>query len=516
MKFTEQDKQEIKAHGLTLAQVEGQIDLFKKGVPNVELIAPATIGNGILKLSKEEESYYLQTYEEHVPKLKILKFTPASGAASRMFKHIHQFLENYDPKQESIDDYLKSNQDKAMHRFFEHWRNFPFYDQVWEKVNKLDREDLKPGSDAGKIAFLEMMMEEEGLNFGNQPKGLLPFHNYGKNTVTAFEEHLHEAAAYASTGDQAELHFTVSPEHEDAFESHFKNLHAEVREDTGVTFKISFSSQKPYTDTVAVTLDNELYRKNNGALLFRPGGHGALIENLNEVDADLIFIKNIDNVLTQEKIDLLSRNKKVLAGILLQTQEKIFNYCQKLDEGTIENNDLAEIEDFAVKALNIRFDDHYEKSILQDRKERLKKALHRPLRVCGMVENVGEPGGGPFWIAQQSGGAALQIIEGAQVQEDNEGQKKIFKSSTHFNPVDIVCGVRDHNGKKYDLTNFVNSDLAFIAHKSIEGNEIKALELPGLWNGAMAHWNSIFVEVPIDTFNPVKTVNDLLKPAHQT
>lgn len=515
MKFTDKEKQEINAHGLTAEQVERQIDLFKTGVPNVELIAPATVGDGILKMTKDREEDYLKVYEQHKSELELLKFTPASGAASRMFKHIHQFLENYEQKNESIDEYIKRTDDEDMKVFFESWKKLPIYDQVWEKVEQKIDGDIKPDSDTGKIAFLKMMMDEESFDFGAQPKGLLPFHKYGDEVRTAFEEHLYEAAAYTETNGHAKLHFTISPEHEQAFKEHFEKASTLVKKETGVEFSSSFSFQKPHTDTVAVTLDNELYRKDDGSLLFRPGGHGALIENLNEVDADLIFIKNIDNVLTEEKIELLARNKKILAGILLEVQQKIFGYSQKLEEGNLADDELNQAETFATKKLNVRFTEDYQDLDPDGKKEHLKKLFNRPLRVCGMVKNSGEPGGGPFWIAQSNGRKALQIIEGAQVQEDNKEQKKIFKSSTHFNPVDVVCGIRDHNAKKYDLTEFVNPDLAFIAYKTAEGNEIKALELPGLWNGAMARWNSIFVEVPEETFNPVKTVNDLLKPAHQ-
>ena len=515
LKFTQQEIEEIKSHGLTVDQVEQQVNLFKNGVPNVRLNAPATVGNGIIKLTDAQEAYYLKKYEDADKGIKVLKFTPASGAASRMFKHIHQFLEDYGKTETSINDFIESKKDKSMKRFFENWKNFPFYDTLWNTLNQKNDKDLRPETDAGKIAFLKMMMNEDGLDFGNQPKGLLPFHKYPDQVKTAFEEHLYEAAAYATTGDRAELHFTVSPEHEQAFKDHFDQAKKTVKQDTGIDFKSSFSFQKPHTDTVAVTLDNELYRKGDGSLLFRPGGHGALIENLNEVDADVIFIKNIDNVLTAQKIDTLAKNKKILAGILLELQEKIFGYSQKLENESLSDTALSNLESFVINELNVRFDDTYARCANKKKKQKLKEALQRPLRICGMVKNEGEPGGGPFWVAQKNGGQSLQIIESAQVKQEDEKQQQIFASSTHFNPVDIVCGIRDREGNKYDLTQYVDADLAFIAYKTTEGNEIKALELPGLWNGAMALWNSVFVEVPVETFNPVKNVNDLLKPSHQ-
>lgn len=358
-------------------------------------------------------------------------------------------------------------------------------------------------------------MAADGEDYGSLPKGLIPFHYYGCYKATAFEEHLHEAAAYAAKNDKAALHFTVSPEHKEAFQEEFDRVHASVSNTTGVNFDVSYSFQKPETDTVAVTMDNKLYRQANGELLFRPGGHGALIENLNDVDADVIFIKNIDNVLVQDQIQTLARSKRILAGLLLKKQDQVFKYAKLLAENTITEEELAELVTFLKEDFSTRIDDEYESFSQSEKKSYLAELLDRPIRVCGMVKNEGEPGGGPFWVEDESGKVALQIIESAQVNEKDQEQQAIFQKSTHFNPVDIVAGVRNYKGEKYNLLDYVNPDLAFIAYKTDGSNEIKALELPGLWNGAMARWNTLFVEVPLETFNPVKTVNDLLKPAHQ-
>ena len=511
MNFTDQEINEINEHGLTLEQVKSQIDLFVNGVPNVKLVAPATVDDGIFKFSPQQELDYIDIYEDKKSEIELLKFVPASGAASRMFKKVYQFLEEYDPSEESIDDFLNRTGDASMKAFFDGYEKFPFYNHI---IDSLD-EETKADENAKKYAFIKTMMAADGEDYGSLPKGLIPFHYYGCYKATAFEEHLHEAAAYAAKNDQANLHFTVSPEHQEAFEKEFNKIHASVSNTTGVNFDVEYSFQKPETDTVAVTLENALYRKEDGSLLFRPGGHGALIENLNDVDADIVFIKNIDNVLVQDQIQALARSKRILAGLLLEKQEQVFKYAQLLAEDTITEKELEELVRFLKQDFSTRIDSEYADFSLSKKKTYLAELLDRPIRVCGMVKNEGEPGGGPFWVEDEEGEVALQIIEGAQVNEKDAQQQEIFKKSTHFNPVDIVAGVRNYKGEKYNLLDYVNPDLAFIAYKTDGGTEIKALELPGLWNGAMARWNTLFVEVPLETFNPVKTVNDLLKPAHQ-
>ena len=515
MNFTKEEIREIEAHGLTQEQVEEQVAIFKNGVPKVQLIAAATVGDGIQKLSEDKEVACIERYEHIDKDIELLKFIPASGAATRMFKTIYKFLEDYDLKDESIKEFINRTDNESMRHFFDNLENFPFYYKISDIIKENYSRDQLKTSDEAKLAFVQKMMQEDGPNYGNRPKGLLPFHNYESYLVTAFEEHLYEAAAYAENRNHAELHFTVSPEHEEAFKKQFESIHAAVSSETEVNFNVSYSSQKPETDTIAVTEENELYRKPNGELLFRPGGHGALIENLNDVDADLIFIKNIDNVLTKDNILVLSRNKKVLAGLLLELQEQAFKFTKALKEDSLDENDVQKITRFLENDFSVKLSDMYATLDLAAKKEQLLKILDRPLRVCGMVKNEGEPGGGPFWVANNEGNVSLQIIESAQIEKDDKKQSQIFHNSTHFNPVDIVCGVRNYKGDKYNLTNYVDPNLAFIASKTSDGNKIKALELPGLWNGGMAFWNTIFVEVPLETFNPVKTVNDLLKPSHQ-
>ena len=515
MKFSQEDIQEIEDHGLTVEQVEAQVDKFVNGVPTVKLVSAATVSDGIFKLTEEEESAYLKFYDSHKKGLDILKFTPASGAASRMFKAVYQFIEDYDIDKESVDEYLNRTKNKDIKQLLDNRKKFPFYEKVESILQDRYSESELADENFKKLSFVKIMMNADGLDYGNYPKGLLPFHNYKSSIATAFEEHFHEAAAYAAAADKSALHFTVSPEHKERFKEHYNTIKDSVINATGVNYTVDYSFQKSSTDTVAVTTSNELYRKPDGKLLFRPGGHGALIENLNDVDADIIFIKNIDNVLVQSQISLLAKHKKILAGMLLELQEKIFKYQKALAENSITEEDLSALVSFLEGDFSTRLDDNFTNLSFEEKKQYLHKLIDRPIRICGMVKNEGEPGGGPFWVTNESGKTDLQIIESAQVNLDDPAQSKIFKDSTHFNPVDIVAGVRNYKGEKYDLLKYVNPDLAFIASKTSDGDQIKALELPGLWNGAMALWNTIFVEVPVETFIPVKTVNDLLKPAHQ-
>ncbi|MEH6407782.1 MAG: DUF4301 family protein [Leeuwenhoekiella sp.] len=515
MNFSDQDIKEIEAHGLTVKQVEKQIDKFVNGVPNVKLVAAATIEDGIFKLTDDEERQLQDFYNNHKDGLKVVKFTPASGAASRMFKAVYQFLEEYDINKETVNEYIDRTGNKDIQQLLDNRKKFPFYERIEDILKDKYSEGQLKDENFKKLGFLKIMMGDDDLAFGNYPKGLLPFHNYEGHSATAFEEHFHESAAYAAVNDKAHLHFTVSPEHKAKFESHLKDIQNSISSTTGISYEVDYSFQKKATDTVAVTLDNELYRMPDGKLLFRPGGHGALIENLNDIDADVVFIKNIDNVLVQDKIHTLAHSKKILAGLLLKLQEKVFKYHKLLEEDSITDKQIEELELFLKNDFSTRLDSGYSNLSFDNKKQYLIKILNRPMRICGMVKNEGEPGGGPFWVENEMGKTDLQIIESAQVNLKDDKQQKIFNDSTHFNPVDIAAGLRNYKGEKFDLTKFVNPDLAFIASKTTDGNKIKALELPGLWNGAMALWNTIFVEVPLETFNPVKTVNDLLKPAHQ-
>lgn len=510
MELTEADKKQLEKKGISKDKIIDQIETFKEGIPFVRLESAAVISNGISKFSEEEEEKLVQSFENAKDGISLLKFVPASGAASRMFKAMFNFLDTYDHKEETLENYLDRTKDKAVKTFMDGMENFAFYDLIRKRIA-----GKATSIDEEKYLFVKEMLLPEGLNFGFYPKGLLPFHNYGTYNATPFEEHLKEAVAYAQVNNKANLHFTISEQHGELFNNEFSTAGQRVSKDTSASFTVNYSYQKPSTDTIAVTLDNKPFRNTDGSLLLRPAGHGSLIENLNEQDADVIFIKNIDNVVVPRFSEEVAKSKKVLAGLLLQLQAKAFEYAEALDANNLSTEQLQKIKLFLEKELNVRFIDKFNSYSIGQQIEILKDKINRPIRICGMVKNEGEPGGGPFWIKDAQGHISLQIIESAQIDMDNPNQVDILKNATHFNPVDLVCGVKNYKGEKYSLLNFVDSKQGFITQKTKEGKDLKALELPGLWNGAMAFWNTIFVEVPLVTFNPVKTVNDLLKPAHQ-
>ncbi|NNK10689.1 MAG: DUF4301 family protein [Flavobacteriaceae bacterium] len=510
IEFTQSDVKQLEEKGISRKTVEEQIKTFVEGIPFINLHGPALVGEGILKTNTAKEQNYVQKFEASRSKLSLLKFVPASGAASRMFKSLFSFLDNYNPGNESFSSYISRTDHKDIEQFFNGAVDLPFYEMVLSRIKAKDLSE-----DKTKFDFVEELLSEDGLNYGFYPKGLLPFHKYDKQLVTPFEEHLDEAAFYANGKDKAVLHFTISEQHQSLFDRELKNVEKRASERTGTSFEVGYSYQSQATDTIAVTLENQPFRNEDNSVLFRPGGHGALIQNLDRQDADIIFIKNIDNVVTRDQCDEIAKSKKVLAGVLLELQEHVFRYSQILEDHSIDGEDLERIKSFLENDLNVRFSDNYGGFTLGQQIEILKDKLHRPIRVCGMVKNEGEPGGGPYWIKDRNGNISLQIVESAQVDLEHEQQSEIFKKATHFNPVDIVCGVKDFKGEKYDLLKFVDEKQGFITQKTKAGKALKALELPGLWNGAMAYWNTIFVEVPSATFNPVKTVNDLLKSAHQ-
>ena len=516
MNITDKDIKLIKSKGLTVDKVLSQIETFKNEIPFVSLRHAATLENGILKFSDHYQSELTKLYNSRSAHLDTIKFVPASGAASRMFKELFRFLDNYDFKKESLNSYTNHEKANAIRLFLIGLEKFPFYHTVMEKVKDVypKFESLSEGRQLH--IFVEMMLKEKGLNFGVYPKGLLPFHKYNEGIATAFEEHLYEAAGYnTNQNGDSKLHFTISKEHLKAFKGEFERIKKKVEEKTNTNFQISYSFQKPDTDTIAVDENNEPFRIDNGCLFFRPGGHGALIENLDDLDADIIYIKNIDNVVVRKYQDEVTGFKKVLAGKLLEIQDEVFRILQALDEKTPTEAELTDIKKFLVQQLNVRLPLDFDKFSEKYKLQFLRESLNRPIRVCGMVINEGEPGGGPFWVKKENGRLVLQIIETAQIDKDDHRQSEILNSATHFNPVDLVCGVRDYKGNKFNLLDFVDPEAGFITKKTMNGKVLKALELPGLWNGAMSNWISVFVEVPLTTFNPVKTVNDLLKSAHQ-
>lgn len=510
IQLTENDEKQLREKGISKEKVIDQVNTFKEGIPFVDLKNAAVIGNGILKFTEAEEKELLKLYDSKLEDLDILKFVPASGAASRMFKALFNFLEVYNPENETLDAYLERTNDKDLKVFSEGLERLPFYNKV---INRLPNSRGSRGETVHH--FVSELLGENALNYGFYPKGLLPFHNYKDVAATPFEEHLKEGALYAGSNGKAKLHFTVSEQHEQMFKDEFTHAGPRVSKDTGLDYVIDYSFQKSSTDTLAVDMDNKPFRNDDGTVLFRPGGHGALIENLNDQDADIIFIKNIDNVAVMKDAKAVADSKKVLAGILLKVQQMAFDYAEQLDKEVISDVDISEIKVFLKEHLNVRFDDNFALKSNAEKIEILKDKINRPIRIGGMVKNEGEPGGGPFWVSNAKGEISLQIIESAQIDMENKAQADIMKNSTHFNPVDLVCGVRNYKGKKYDLLKFVHDKQGFITGKTKDGKELKALELPGLWNGAMAFWNTIFVEVPLVTFNPVKSVIDLLKHSHQ-
>lgn len=516
MIFTESDIKQIESKGLTLQDVESQLLLLKSGIPFANIAAAATTEHGIVELNNEIVSNAVTTFEAQKNNLSLIKFVPASGAATRMFKFLFKFVKEYNPNKESINSYINKNKLKDLSLFLVGLEKFPFYKEVLVHLEGKGISFNELSTSRKAWHFAHAMLDEEHLNFGNSPKGLLPFHEYKNDHIsTAFEEHLYEAALYASDNCSAKLHFTISERFKDKFDEEFKRIEEYVEQKTGVSFDIDFSYQHESTDTIAVTLKDKPFRDEDGSLLFRPSGHGALLKNLNALDADIIFIKNIDNVVVKKYKEEVAKYKMVLAGILLQLQTKVFSYLRQLDEGDTNEEKLTEVAEFLNRELSVKISHEFEKYSEKYKIEYLRDKLDRPIRVCGMVKNEGEPGGGPFWVKDQSWNQSLQIVESAQINQKDKNQREILKHATHFNPVDLVCAVKNYKGQKFDLENYVDHKAAFITMKTKVGKDLKALELPGLWNGSMAFWNTIFVEVPIITFNPVKTVNDLLKAPHQ-
>ncbi len=517
MKYTDTDIEQLEERGITTEQLTTQLETLKKGVTYIDLYDAASLEDGILQLDPSEQKKYATLFESRKDSLDLLKFTPASGAATRMFRFLFEFLDEYDAEKESINAYINKKEAKDLRLFFVGLDNFPFYNKVRKQLKKKYKKKKCTNINLNRQRFVSIMLNEDELNFGKKPKGLFPFHSYKHHVSTAFEEHLFEGATYADKNKKARLHFTISKDHKKYFEQQFEKRKEYIERKTGISFSITYSYQSKATDTIALDSDDSVLRNSSNEIIFRPGGHGALIDNLNNQNADLIFIKNIDNVVVFKYQEDVAFYKKMLAGKLLELQERSFNYQLKIDQNKdLKEAKITEITTFLQNELSIKIAEDFEKYSASYKVIYLKQILDRPMRVCAMVPNEGEPGGGPFWIRSKNGKKSLQIIESVQIDPTNEQQQSILKKATHFNPVDIVCGIKNYKGEKYDLQKFVDTNASFITTKSYEGKKIKALEHPGLWNGGMAHWNTVFIEAPLITFNPVKTVNDLLKPAHQT
>lgn len=515
--FSESNLHEIQFRGLQLEQVEKQIKRFETGFTPLNIVAPATLENGIKHYEDDEIADFAKLYDKKKRHKSIVKFVPASGAASRMFKMLFSLMNEYDGSDESYKKLFSKTGLHSAKNFIDEIQKFAFYEDLSNVLEKagytiselIAKKDYKP--------IFEYLLTDKGLNYGNLPKGLLLFHKYKEENRTPLEEHLVEGALYAKNQNKdVNIHFTVSPEFVEAFKEKANNVKNKYQEQFKVKYYIDYSVQKATTDTIAVNKDNTPFKNEDGTLLFRPAGHGALIENLNDLNYDIIFIKNIDNIVPDDYKATTNLYKKALAGILIHYQSEIFHFYKKIKHCRhLSDNRLKKSIDFLQNELCYILPDGFANWARNDCKDYLLDILHRPIRVCGMVKNEGEPGGGPFFVLEKDGAKTLQIIEKAQINTKAEGQEAIFNASTHFNPVDLVCAVKDYDEKKYDLTKFVDEEAGIITTKSKDGKELKALELPGLWNGAMSNWNTIFVEVPSITFNPVKEVNDLLRNEHQ-
>ena len=468
----------MEEHGLTPAALETQLKNFREGFPFLPVTRAASCGDGIRVLDAAGIEQAAARYDRAKESLRVVKFVPASGAATRMFKDLFEFVR--EGRRTAVVGELLANR-----------RRFAFWPELRTIV----------GDDADELRTVENIVAE-GLRYGETPKGLVSFHRYGDEVRKAVEEHLVEGAQYAAAGGEVKIHFTVSPEHLTRFEALLAEKIPGYESRFGVKYRISFSVQDPSTDTLAVNPDCTPFRRADGRLLFRPAGHGALIGNLGKIDADIVFVKNIDNVTTDARRSDTVLYKKALAGVLLALQERIFEYLMALE---VPGAELEPIAAFIENELCVKLPKDYGTALL-------RQVLDRPIRVCGMVRNEGEPGGGPFWVAGADGLETLQIAESNQLAPE---KRELMRLAPHFQPVDLVCSFRTSKGGRFDLQEFVDPATGFISRKSDGGRELLAQELPGLWNGAMARWNTVFVEVPITTFSPVKVVTDLLRPEHQ-
>lgn len=486
--------------------IERQLERFEKGYPPRKLLRPASAGDGIRRLGDRESRGFAEIYEDSLREVGVRKFVPASGAASRMFRDLAALRDAFSAGPEA----LSGRDREVLGRFVANVKRFPFAGALEETLEGGIDGALSSGD---PVPVLDAVLGPGGLGYGDIPKGLVHFHSYGGVPRTAFCEHFAEALGYANAGGDVRMHFTVPPGSAERFgreEERAKELFSSA----GVSFDVTYSAQDPETDTVAVTMDNAPVRTADGSLVRRPAGHGALLGNLDALSGDLVFIKNIDNVAREELLAETVFWKKTLGGALLSARREIFRYLDELSSRGFSESLAEEMASFCARELFLDLSWALEGPSPEERKERLVRALDRPVRVCGVVKNEGEPGGGPFWT-ETGGGESLQIVESAEVDRNSSSQTEVWESSTHFNPVDIVCSARNFRGEKFDLFDFVDDEAGIITEKSFGGERIKALELPGLWNGSMAGWITVFVEVPPGTFNPVKTVFDLLRPAHR-
>ena len=515
--WNDQDLKEIRARGITPEKAASYIEQFQRGFPPIQLDRPCTLGDGITTLLDGQDRL-ASLHAAAAAAGRITKFVPASGAASRMFTLLLSFSESPDLlTKQTLTNKAQGGDlaSLAFQQFITECQRFAFSADLQIALQK-DGYSLDSVLNQGRYdVLLTYLLTPIGLDYANQPKGLIKFYAYTDHTRTPLEEHLVEAAEYTRDASSvARVHFTVPAQHQQAIQAYLA-LVQERYGQKGCQFELSYSVQKPSTDTIAVDPHNIPFRGDDGGLVFRPGGHGALLENLNDLQGDIISIKNIDNVLPDRLKADTYRYKKLLCGYLLQLQQGIFSYLERLESDLALERVTETASSFAQEKLALTFPSDFTRLSTQEKRAFLVDRLNRPLRVCGVVRNTGEPGGGPFWVTQAGGTTSLQIVESSQVAMTRRNQRAIWESATHFNPVDLVCGVRDYQGQPFDLIRFTDPNTGFISEKSKDGRPLHALELPGLWNGAMAYWNTAFVEVPSSTFHPVKTVMDLLRPEHR-
>ncbi len=505
--FTDANFEQLTNSNIALENMAHQLAQFNNGISKTTLEKPATITDGIVFLSHDEVAFFTSIFDVEKDNYSLEKFVPASGAASRMFQFLSEFLLVFDAEKESVTQYIDRTENNSLLLFFSKMSKFPFYKMVNDRLAEKYSDFNSWEEDRKSFAFIKLLLDENEFDFCNKPKAILPFHVYQKAILSPIEEHIKEATNYCLSNNNAKLHFTISKEHQTDFDTIISNC--DIKD-----VQITFSEQLKSTDTIVVNSLNQPVKDENNNLIFRPGGHGALIYNLNKLTSDIVFIKNIDNV-SNHSATTISDYKKMLAGYLIQLQKQIFNYLTNLDQSETDKENTKIIADFLENNLKIEIPQDFDNLEITEQKSFLHKALNKPIRICGMVKNENEPGGGPFWVKESCGKSSLQIVELSQVNDKNPEQLSIFKTATHFNPVDLVCGLKNYKNQSFDLLQYINHETGFIVEKSKDGLLQKAYELPGLWNGAMHNWITIFIEVPLCTFNPVKTVNDLLKKNHQ-
>jgi hypothetical protein len=517
--FTQADLEQMEELGITEEEARRQLAILAKGQRWAAVVRPCTPGDGIATIDRQDQERFIGRWQEAADKGRLTAFVPASGAATRMFAFLQRIRNEVDEVtlERTAEIIGRTSGDYREFRVFARsLEEFAFFEPLAEVMAKSGisvHEKLQLGV---YHDILDFLLEPRGLNYSSLPKALIPFHRYSDHYRNAMEEHLVESVR--TVRDQKQLcrvHFTMAPENQTEIEARGREAAAKYSENLGVQFELTFSIQSPATNTLAVDLENRPFRKPDGNLLFRPGGHGALLQNLNQLEGDIVLIRNIDNVVTDERSDLVVLHQRILTGMLLAVQNEIFNYLTLLSSGSFEAHGLQEVLDFVVHRLNPSVGEHLSSCGEREKAARIFGLLNRPLRVCGMVVNRGEPGGGPFWVKDASGRLSLQVVEQAEIDRGSAEQVAVLEGSTHFSPVQIACGLRDFQGKPFDLNRFADPGAVFVSRKTEEGKELRALELPGLWNGGMAYWNTIFVEVPEETFNPVKTINDLLRPGHR-